>query len=305
MEAPLIQMAATLAINASLAWIAGALAHQAWMLPASAPWRKAALRRLSAALPTGIVAAAVSILVLLWSESAAMGDVPWLSAWPACREMLTSTHFGHAGVAAVALLALALPAHWLLVKPGAERRRAAFIGVLLLLVFAARVSTGHAFEAGLAGMTMEWLHLLCMSLWAGVVFIAAWLVLPCARTSEASSVDARAACLHAMSRIATLALAGIVASGVYNSFRVIDSARELVDADYGRVLLFKLGLVAMAIALGGVNRYVGLPAAMSSSPDKAARGMRLVITVLRIESLALLLTLAAAAILTNSAPPAG
>jgi putative copper resistance protein D len=64
-------------------------------------------------------------------------------------------------------------------------------------------------------------------------------------------------------------------------------------------------LVLIAIALGGFNKFLGLPAALSFGEPaaKAHRGLRTVIAVLRIESIALLLVLIAAAVLTSSAPP--
>jgi len=62
--------------------------------------------------------------------------------------------------------------------------------------------------------------------------------------------------------------------------------------------MFKVVLVSVAIALGGFNKFVGLPTA-----DASQTGLRKVIAVLRIESIALLLVLIAAAFLTSSAPP--
>ena len=142
-----------------------------------------------------------------------------------------------------------------------------------------------------------------MSLWAGTVFVAGWIVLPQVLVDESSPTGQRAAYLSALSNWATAALAGILATGAYNTYRVLDSPRDLIEGDYGHVLVFKLGFVLVAIALGGFNRFHGLPAAMSVQPEKARRGLRGVIAVLRIESAALLLVLAAAAILTSSAPP--
>src|SRR6476620_4725715 len=99
MESTLPQTASTVLINVSLAWIAGVLASRLWLMRLTTAWEKAAVEQLSAAMPAGLAACAVGILLLLWSESAAIGDVPWLAAWPACKEMLTSTHYRHAGVA--------------------------------------------------------------------------------------------------------------------------------------------------------------------------------------------------------------
>ncbi|MBK4734648.1 copper resistance D family protein [Noviherbaspirillum pedocola] len=307
MDSTLPQTASTVLINVSLAWVAGVLASRLWLMKHTVAWQKAAVRLLSPAMLAGLVACAVGILLSLWSESSAMGDVPWLSAWPACKEMLTSTHYGHAGVAAAVLLTVAMLAHWALRQSGNGMRYVGSIGVLLLLVFAARVTIGHAFEQGFLSVALlvEWLHLLCMSLWAGIVFVAGWLVVPRMLASELAPSLERAAFLKSMSNWAAAALVGILATGAYNSYRVLASPRDLLDADYGHVLGFKLCFVLVSIALGGFNKFFGLPAALSqtSSAEKANRGLRMVVTVLRIESVALLLVIAAAAVLTNSAPP--
>ena len=307
MESTLPQIASTVLINLSLAWIAGVLAARLWLLRPATAWQKATVAQLSGAMLAGLAACAAGILLSLWSESSAMGDVPWLAAWPACKEMLTSTHYGHAGVAAVALLALAMLAHWVQRQSGAGKRYVGSVGLLLLLVLVARVTIGHAFEHGFAsvGFVMEWLHLLFMSVWTGIVLVAGWLVLPRVPAAGLAPASGLASYLRSMSGWAYAALLGILATGAYNAWRTLGSPRDLLDADYGQVLAFKLCMVVLAVALGAFNKFFGLPAATSASMSAAGpeRGLRMVISVLRIESVALLLALGAAAILSNSAPP--
>lgn len=307
MGSTLAQTAATALVNLSLAWIAGVLATRFWLMRQTAQWQRLALARLSPAMLTGLLACGTGMLLSLWSESAAMGDVALPDAWPAFAEMLRSTHYGHAGVAAVALLFIAMVVHWRMRGAYAGLRYVASITLLLLLVFAARVSIGHAFEHGplSVAVLVEWLHLLSMSLWAGVVFAAGWLVLPLALAHESAPGSGRAAYLKSMSNWAAAALAGILATGSYNAYRVLGSPRDLIEADYGHVLVLKLCFVLVAMALGGYNKFFGLPAALAlqAPPGEAQAGLRVVITVLRIESIALFFVLVAAAVLTNSAPP--
>lgn len=273
----------------------------------TASWQASAVNRLSLAMLAGLVACTAGIFLSLWTESAMMGDVPWLDAWPAFVQMTTTTHYGHAGVAILVLLLLAMVAHLIFNRPGAALAYAGSIAALVLLVAAARVTIGHAFEQGpfSIAVAVEWLHLLLMALWAGIVFVAAWVVLPCVRDSELVATKERAAYLTSMSDWAAVALVGILATGAYNAYRVLGSPRQLIEVGYGQVLTFKLCLVFIAIALGGFNKFVGLPAALSfgESAAKAHRGLGTVIAVLRIESIALLLVLMAAAVLTSSAPP--
>lgn len=228
-----------------------------------------------------------------------MGDVPWLDAWPVCVQMMTTTHYGHAGVAALGLVVIAMVVHWRLKGPGAGLGYLGSLTVLLLMVAAARVTIGHAYEHGplSVAVLVEWLHLLLMSLWAGIVFVAGWLVLPRVLAGASAPTGEAGDYLTSISNWAAVALAGVLATGAYNAYRVLGSPRQLIEVSYGQVLSFKLCLVVIAVALGGFNKFVGLPAAMSP------RGLRSVTAVLRIESVALLLVLMAAAVLTGSAPP--
>jgi copper resistance protein D len=306
MESTLPQVAATALINVSFAWIVGVLASGFWLMKPATAWQQAVGRRLSAAMPAGLILCLAGVFLSLWTESAIMGDVAWLDAWPAFAQMATATHYGHAGVAVMALLAAAMLAHWILYRRAARMAYPASMAALLLLVAAARITIGHAYEQGALSVAaaMEFLHLLCMALWTGIVLAAGWLVLPRILVLEAAPTRERAAYLGSMSNWATAALTGILATGAYNAWRVLGSPRDLLEESYGQVLLLKLALVLVAIALGGFNRFLGLPTALSTRPAPAAqRGLAMVMTILRVESLVLLLVLLAAAVLTNSAPP--
>lgn len=306
MEASFSQAAATALVNISLAWTVGVLASKFWLIKGVAQWQKPVRSRLSFAMAASLFACAISIVLSLWTEAAVMGDVAWLDAGPAFSEMLASTHYGHAGLAAIATLVLALFAQWRRKRQSAEIRGIGIIAVLVLLVALARVSIGHASENGLFSVAalVEWLHVLLMSLWAGAVFVAGWMVLPHMLANESLPTEEKAVYLTSLSNWATVALAGILTTGAYNAYRVLGSPRDLVEGDYGHVLVFKLCFVVVAIVLGGFNRFYGLPAALTSNaPAKAQRGLRTVVAILRIESGALLLVIVAAAVLTSSAPP--
>lgn len=306
MEATLAQVAATAVINISLAWMAGVLAARLWLTGQTAAWQGPALARLSSAMSAGLAGCAAGLIVSLWTEAALMGELPWLHAWPAFFQMLRTTHYGHAGAVMLGLLVVAMAVHWRLRHAGAGARYAAAITLLLLMVAAARVSTGHAYEHGALSVAVwvAWLHLALMSLWAGVVFVAAWLVLPRVLAGPPVPASELAAYLTSMSNWAGGALLGILATGAYNAWRVLGSPRELVQTDYGLVLAFKVCLVVLAIALGAFNKFAGLPAALAPTVAPSSQGaLRTIVTALRIESVVLSLVIVAAAFLTGSAPP--
>lgn len=306
MELALSQVFATTLVNLSLAWIVGVLASRFWLATAAGRWREPVGKRLSFSMTAGLLACAVGIVLSAWAAAAVMADVPWLDAGPAFSEMLMSTHYGHAGLAAFGFLVLAIVIDRHLARTRSVIRYLGSIAVLVLLAAAARVSIGHAFEHGPMSVAawVELLHILFMSLWTGAVFIAGWIVLPAVAAAGLSDDDGRARYLASLSNWATMALAGILATGVYNSYRMLGSLRDLSESDYGHVLVFKLCFVLLAIALGGLNRFHGLPEARSSGDSvRTQQGLRIVIAILRVESIALLLVLAAAAVLTSSAPP--
>ena len=92
---------------------------------------------------------------------------------------------------------------------------------------------------------------------------------------------------------------------MYNGFRVLNTPAELTNTAYGWVLTTKLCFVGLAVALGGWNRLVGFPAAIAIAavPDDSKKALHVITSILRIESIALLIVLCAAAVLTTSAPP--
>jgi putative copper resistance protein D len=307
MDASLSLATATALVNISLAGMVGVLASRFWLMKATAQSGEQVIKRLSLAMTVGLFACVIATALSLWSEAAVMGDSPWLDAGTAFFKMLAGTHYGHAGLAALSILLLALVAHWRLDRRRADMGTIGIMAALVLLLAAARVSSGHAYENGplSVAVCVEFLHLLLMSLWAGSVFVAGWVVLPCVAANKSNPDEGRTAYLTTLSDWSTAALVGIIATGAYNTYRVLGGPRDLIAGDYGHILLFKLFFVLVAIALGGFNRFHGLPVALSpkGTPTEKQRGLGAVIAILRIESIVLLLVLMAAAILTTSAPP--
>jgi putative copper export protein len=199
----------------------------------------------------------------------------------------TGTEYGHMGLMAMAAMAtlavlMGTRSDWL---PAAA----------MLLVFAlARGCISHAGEMGVPSTEycLEVVHLLLVGVWLGGVAVAAWIVLPAARRSGI----AIAPYLQALSTAATFALAGVVASGVFNACQRLDSLSQLTASTWALALVAKLVLFAAAVLLGAYNRWWGFPGA---GGDGGARAM----LMLRIESIVLVAALAAAACLTVQPPP--
>ncbi len=220
----------------------------------------------------------------MWAAFAAMAGLPLADTLPMAPQIVAQSRLGQAyalASAALILAALVRALSW----PAALVW--SFLGVFAL----ARAQLSHAGGESLgAGMLLDALHRVLVGVWVGSVFIAAWLVLPAAKAPP----------LHYMqrlSRIATVALAGIVLTGGYAAWHRLDRPQDLVGHPYGVILAVKLAMFGVAAALGAYNRFVGFPAAVRDAGTLA-------VLVLRIESVFLLAALGAASVLARQAPPA-
>jgi copper resistance protein D len=102
------------------------------------------------------------------------------------------------------------------------------VALLLLGFAAARASVSHAGENGLASLAfgVEWLHLVLIALWFGGVAIGGWIVLPQAHPQGRERLPVNRY-LALLSHAATVALIGIVATGLYNAWQRVGSVQNL------------------------------------------------------------------------------
>ena len=100
----------------------------------------------------------------------------------------------------------------------------------------------------------------------------------------------------------------IVGTGLFNAWRGVGSTANLVGSAYGNTLLVKVAVVAVAVVLGGLNRFQAMPrllTALQSPHGSPARSQHRFVQVLRIEAVVLFAALVAAAVLSSSPlPPA-
>ena len=304
LDLSMFQACTSALVNLGFAWMVGVLAARHWLDSAQTKTGRRLEAALTQSMTAAIVVCFIAMALSLWQAAAAMADVRLMAAGPTLLLAFAATEYGNSGVAALGLLLVLALWHGVLHCRRRSGVYSAIAALLLLLIAAARVRLGHAFEHGALSLAaaVELTHLLAMALWVGSVFVAAWVTLPRARSGESNWPDSRY--LHALSQWATVALAGVLASGAYNAYRVLNAPAELLQTQYGWVLTAKLCFVALAVALGGWNRFVGFPAALANQPSDGDRaGITPVLTVLRVESIALLLVLLAAAVLTGNAPP--
>lgn len=281
MDGPgLLQVAATALLNGGFAWLTGSLLARVW-LAARLPLFEDRLRRaeLSAAFACLLGGAGV-----LLAAAARMGDSGLADALPMWWPVTIGTDFGRATLLAVAAVLCTRMWNFRVVSAGG-----------LLVFVLARASVSHGGEGGLpsAGWVVEVIHLLLIGVWIGGVALAAWLVLPAARRLAVRMDDY----LDRLSWTATMALAGVIATGAWNSWHRLSAPSDLWQVGYGILLGIKLALFLIAVLLGGWNRLFGFPRAKAAALDAVLR-------VLRIESAVLVGALIAAAALIAQPPPA-
>ncbi|HEU4775310.1 MAG TPA: CopD family protein, partial [Telluria sp.] len=274
-------VAATALLNAGFACLTGAVLARAWLSAGLPLFLERLLRAEKGAALACLLGGAGAIL----AAAARMGDTGLIDALPMWWPVASGTAYGMATLLAIgAALLAALSMRLWRVRPPA---------VALLLVFAAaRASVSHGGEGGWwsMGCMVQAVHLLLIGVWLGAVALAAWVILPVARRP----IDAY---LAQLSRAATVALAGIVLTGAWNSWQRLSMPSDLWSHPYGMLLAVKLALFAAAAMLGGWNRLYGFPRARSGAPEAA-------LLVLRIESIVLAGALIAAAALVAQQPPA-
>jgi putative copper export protein len=294
-----LQAASGLLLNLCLAWMLAALLARRWLRGDGQAGERAWAPRARAALETSMPAAALAALLAgcaaLWAAAAAMADVPLGEAGEAFSMLLSRSTYGLIGAAGGICLLSVAALHWMGRRlPGRD-----WIALVLLGGFAfSRAANSHAAEHGLfsTGVWVEWLHLLLICGWVGAVAVAGWMVLPLA--AERSGAPARY--LELLSDAATFALAGIAASGAYNAWRVFGTWAQVGTGAYETTLAVKLLLVALAVAVGGYNKFIGFPDAAVGRTGAMTR----ITGLLQIESVLLAGAMLAAVMLAAMPPPA-
>lgn len=242
------------------------------------------------------VVCALANCTALWAAAAVMGGTGLDEARSAFWAMLSTTDQGHLGCIAITAAAFILIIRAL---PGLGDSREWLVFAGLAVFTVARASMGHAGEDGFwtLALAAEVLHLGAIGAWFGIVVVSAWRALQAPRLL----LDFRKTSyyLDRMSRSAMVAVVVIVFTGLFNAWQRIGAPRNVLHNPYGTAFLVKVGLVGIALVLGGYNKYVGLPGVQLKNGGTAS-----VKLVLQCETVILFGALIVAAIMTSLQPPA-
>ncbi|MFC5460534.1 copper resistance D family protein [Massilia niabensis] len=266
------------------------------------------LPRLRRAMLVCLAIAMVSYVAVLWLEAASMAEVPVAEAFPAVQSVITATHYGYAWMLGAAALLVALVTAAL--RPGALGLGPASVLrlVALGLFLYSRSIVSHAGAAGdfTWAVAVDWVHLVLISVWVGEVIVAGSITL---RSEPAAGQENRVECaryVEALSTSATIALVGIFVTGLLSAWRGLGSPDQVLGNPYGTMLIIKVGLVLCAAGLGGMNRFVVMPALLARLRDTRVPEQGVThrfALVLQAEAVILLAVIVAAAILSSTPPP--
>lgn len=150
------------------------------------------------------------------------------------------------------------------------------MGALLAAVLWGIAAQGHASVAPLSGVQIgaQVVHIVAVAVWiAGLALVAvAWWRLPSVAPEGGPALSTRI--LARFSKVALVAVALAVATGVVRSIGELDGPAELWETAYGRSIVIKVGLLVPIAALALYNRRI--LAALARVPRPNMPTMRLV-----------------------------
>lgn len=175
---------------------------------------------------------------------------------------LTLTHYGHIWQWRIPAV-FVLWAAWLWTIMRHRHQRIAWGLMLLaaLLVALTRSTTGHPADHGdfTASVWVDWVHLSAAGLWVGSLFGMSLAVFPRLLRLGNTAGDIGAAIFQRLSTLSGIALALVLAAGIYTATHQLTGFSDLWTSRYGIVLDVKVFIVLVMIAIGAHNRYVKLP----------------------------------------------
>ncbi|CAJ0700300.1 copper resistance D family protein [Ralstonia holmesii] len=294
--------------NLGFAVLVGTLLSDSWLKRKPSAWQAGVTEILGRTFRIAAIVVVAASALYFWIHCALMAETSLLEAWPAVLSMLRSTEFGYAwAVATVLMLVVAALSFvsWETQSPGL--RAALWVGVAGTAL--ARSHGGHPVDAGAFSLPVwvDWMHLLAISTWVGLVYVAACVAGPQILEVPPAERPNGADYVQTLSNAATYALVVLVFTGAYSGWRSVGMPANLLGAIYGKLLLLKLAFVLVAAALGGHNRFFEMPVLLASLKQPGEfdglRVGRRFVSVLRIEAVVLAAVLLVAAVLVASALP--
>ena len=204
-------------------------------------------------------------------------------------DLVRETDVGMAWIYRSAALLLALAAAtWLTRWPTIAT---AILTIAGSVAVATLVWSGHAGAtdgaAGTVHRISDILHLIAAAVWIGAIGVFLLLIAPRHIPKTADGLRLAARSLDQFSRVGTICVLVIVATGLINSQMIVgaENIGRSLESPYGQLLLAKLALFGLMLALAAANRWRLTPAlaaaipgadteSLDSDPDQALAAMR-------------------------------
>ena len=194
-----------------------------------------------------LVAAGAGWAGMVWSEMVLIGAPSLLPLFVMRQGLLLLALAVALGLCAGAVVLVDLwPARWSLWIVGA-----AGVVAVLAHVLAGHAASPSSIEA--LNVFVQWAHMTAIGFWVGGLF---WLLLGF-RGRDAAG---RRTAVAIFTRIATIVLVVVLASGLARALVEVGSVSALFDTDYGITLLVKVALVVGLVGLGALNHFFWVPA---------------------------------------------
>lgn len=233
-------------------------------LPSVGLRRMSALPRfgLSSAAALGIAIAAplLSILLMLASIAAMMGQGLTELDWPMVKTMVLDTDIGWAFLGRTALLMLAFFAVlW-------RRHTVAAIPFAALCYASALITlgwSGHAAATeaslGLFHRLNNGVHLLAAGLWLGAIGWFLHLTIRAHRQPDRSVDEQSLAAMHRFAPLGVALVAVVAITGIVNAQLIfgLENSADVAGTGYGVLLAVKIALVGGMLAFGAHNATIG------------------------------------------------
>jgi copper transport protein len=151
------------------------------------------------------------------------------------------------------------------------------VGAIVALAFTAPIG-GHSGTYSPSGLLVltDVVHVLSMSAWVGgLVVLLVALPIAVRALSRSDRTRLRAAVVRRFSRLAMIAVALLLLSGIVQSIVLVNAFDAFVETAYGRLVLAKIVLFLGLISLGAYNQRRLLPrleavAGGAEEPERAA-----------------------------------
>ena len=224
------------------------------------------------------------------------------------------TAFGRAYVDLEICFALFCAAAWIAIwldRPRNQQRTIAELGALVGAFLAAAAvllipgAAGHAAQTAPRGLSLllDWLHLVSASVWMGglIGLLVLWWGL-----GKSTRVAGLGIAVPRFSNVAFVSVMVLLGTGIGATIIHMPTLASLWQTSYGKAILVKSGLLAVAMLGGAVNLLATKPRleAAKNDPERGVPAARLLRNTVRIETLLVVSALFAAAVLSSLAPPA-